>query len=119
MSKKIKSLVKRECANFNYENNTCFPMDEQCLFFAESKHDEEGIIIPTRCKYFEKGVLPVEPKLECEYRVERKLSLDENIDTCASCGDVIRKLSNRQIYCDKCKNIITKEQKRQWALNNR
>lgn len=108
----VKSLVRRECANFNYEDSFCFQVDCKCRFYAEQILDEDGKSIPIRCKYFERGVLPLDPKLECDYRLERKLGIDENVDRCEYCGDYIRKSSNRQKYCDKCKSLIQKEQSR-------
>jgi hypothetical protein len=105
----VKSLVRRECANFNYEDSFCYPMDCKCRYYGEIILDEDDKPVPVRCKYFEKGVLPLDPKLECDYRIERKLSIDESVDRCESCGDYIRKSSGKQKYCNKCKKIVRRE----------
>lgn len=112
---KIKSLIKRECANFNYENCTCYPMDAPCHFYSDIPEDAP----PVRCKYFEQGVLPLDIELEFGYRNERELAISENIDKCEMCGTFIKKSSNRQKYCNKCKSGLLREQKRKWASENR
>jgi hypothetical protein len=103
--KTIKGLVKAECANFDYENNFCLPKNEICCFYVDEK-------LP-RCKYFERGVLPLIPELEIQYRCDRHMSTNENIDICDRCGSYLKVNSNSQKYCDDCKKIIQKQQVRE------
>jgi hypothetical protein len=105
---KIKGLAKSECANFNYEDNFCYPRDAKCYFFIDV--DENSTL--SRCKYFENSVLPIDPGLEYEYRRERELGIAEDIDRCDICGAIIRKTSNRKKYCDKCKKKVNRSQTR-------
>jgi hypothetical protein len=100
---KIKSLIKKECANYNYDGDFCFPADYKCRFF------DNGITLK-RCKYFEKSVLPINASLECEYRKENNMMLpNENLKRCR-CGQFFYPTSNRQKYCDDCKKEIQKQQ---------
>lgn len=107
---KVKKLIKIECAGYYFENNYCCTKDGECIFFLESEK------LPC-CKYFEKGVLPLDIDLEFEYRVERKMnvgnktSLKTNVK-CDRCNLFFEAVSNRQVYCEKCKKIIKRENNR-------
>lgn len=105
VSKKLISLIKNECANFNYDGNCCYPKDNTCCFFTDSNELQ-------RCKYFENGVLPLDPELEFEYRKERKMDMAgfymrEN--TCNRCGESFISHSNAQKYCKKCEPIMKRQ----------
>ena len=111
---KIKNLVKNECAGYLTEQcsikNYCPSKDRACLFFAENQE------LP-RCKYFEEGVLPLDEELERDYLAERNMGMSVNRKAkpkvkCKRCGDVFDANSNRQLYCEKCKKKIKKEQAR-------
>jgi hypothetical protein len=108
--KDIKQLIKNECANFNYENNFCFPKDKMCCFFLDSDTSP-------RCKYFEDSVLPLEPEMEYEYRKDRKMSLldfqaREKICERERCGATFISHSNSQKYCEKCEPIMKRQKTR-------
>jgi|LSQX01.3.fsa_nt_gb hypothetical protein len=106
---RIKRLIKNECAcYFPHQgsiNHYCCKADGTCLFF---KGDDK-----TRCSYFETGVLPIDEKLEHEYRKEHELSLRgitaKTKIKCQRCGEYITANSNRQQYCDKCRKINNRE----------
>ncbi|WP_081561988.1 cysteine-rich VLP protein [Clostridium formicaceticum] len=115
--KEITSLIKRECANYDSQfcgiNHYCCMVDTTCIFFRENQ--EVG-----RCKYFEKGVLPLEDDLESGYRIYH--SKDQGSTTsskpakprikCERCGTYVKANSNRQRYCDSCKKHSDKEKAR-------
>jgi len=106
--KNIKILIKQECANFNYDDNSCYPLGEICRFYDENNN------LP-RCKYFENGVLPLESDLEYQYREERKMSLigfqiQEYI--CERCKKTFTRTSEDQKYCKICKPIMEKQKSR-------
>jgi hypothetical protein len=105
----IKGLVKKECANFNSDNYTCYPTDKLCKFYTEPVEGDP----PTRCIYFEKGVLPLEPELELEYRKCRELGRDEKVIKCPDCKQFFRRRSNRQERCDLCQSIVTRDKTRE------
>ena len=111
---KIKKLIKKECANYNYDGYMCWPRDCVCKYFVE--HEEDKLM---RCGYFEKAVLPVDPNLESEYRKHFEMGVTTDVKVCEGCGTLMRKSSNRQKYCNNCKKYVSKEQKRQWASENR
>lgn len=107
---KVKKLIKDECAGYYYEDNYCCSKDRECIYFVES----DKLV---KCKYFEQGVLPLDIDLEYEYRVERKMnvgnktSIKTNIK-CGRCNTYFDANSNRQVYCEKCKKIIKRENNR-------
>jgi hypothetical protein len=105
---KIKTLVKNECANYNYENGTCYPTSCLCSFFTDSE-------TPIRCRYFESSVLPIDAELDYEYRSERQMTSNYVAKPeirCKRCNEFVSASSNRQKYCDKCKKLVQKEQSR-------
>jgi hypothetical protein len=110
--KNIKSLIKGECSNFDYENNLCLPKDQLCCFFV----GDEG---NPRCKYFEEGVLPLEPTLENQYRFERDMGFNTDMKKCEKCGNYIAVNSNNQKYCDNCKIDIRKKKNRERVQKQR
>ena len=111
---KIKGLIKSQCAGYFPEqssiHNYCCSVDGACLFFRDNEE------IPC-CKYFEEGVLPLDEDLEREYRQERQMEVCKNKSVktntkCQRCNTYFEAGSNRQIYCEKCRKIIKKEQAR-------
>lgn len=114
LKKQLNSLIKKECASYDSQfcgiNHYCSMVDTTCIFFRES--EELG-----RCKYFEKGVLPLNCDLERGYLIYH--SEDEESTTyskkakprikCERCGAYIEANSNRQRYCDSCKKYNDKE----------
>lgn len=100
---KVKALIKNECANYNYDCDSCFQMDGTCRFFLDTEEKP-------RCKYFELGVLPTNVALQNQYRYERKLSYNSEMLKCERCGDYIDINSNSQKYCDSCKKVVKRKQ---------
>ena len=113
MSKKtLKQLVKSECANL-ISDNYCSLIDMPCKFFNSQTNDE----IDISCRYFETSVLPLEPALDLQYRIARKMepvNTKSKIIKC-ECGNNFEANSNRQKYCDKCK---IKKQRGQGKIKN-
>ncbi|KJF26690.1 hypothetical protein TZ02_11865 [Clostridium aceticum] len=111
------SLIKRECANYDSQfcgiNHYCCMVDTTCIFSREN--EEVG-----RCKYFEKGVLPLDRDLESGYYIYH--SKDQGSTTsskkakpkikCEGCGVYVEANSNRQRYCDSCKKYNDKKKAR-------
>jgi hypothetical protein len=86
---KIKQLVKNNCASYLGDkhgiSNYCCWKDGSCVFF---KQDNQ---LPS-CLYFEKGVLPMDEKLERDYKLERNMDVVEGRVAkpkvnCKKCGD--------------------------------
>lgn len=111
---KIKGLIKSQCAGYFPEqssiHNYCCSVDGACLFFRENEE------LPC-CRYFEEGVLPLDEDLEREYRLERQMGVSKNkaVKTnvkCSRCNSYFKAGSNRQIYCEKCRKVIKREQAR-------
>jgi hypothetical protein len=103
----IQTLIRNKCANYFPDSggkgkikNYCCLLDKSCTFFLDEKLSQ--------CKYFEKGVLPLEPDLEFKYKKERKLSTLELIRTCKRCLQPFAG-SKKEKYCRDCKNIRNKE----------
>ncbi|SHF64924.1 hypothetical protein SAMN02745218_02791 [Desulfofundulus australicus DSM 11792] len=109
---KVRSLVKKECANHDAELNgirhyCCrepAASDKRCLYF---------VLDDVRCKWFEEAVLPLDSKLEYEYwqvvnpyKVNKPRDLSKQ---CKMCGKVFSAKSNREVYCDSCKVTARRE----------
>ncbi|MFK4304719.1 hypothetical protein ABH892_004886 [Paenibacillus sp. RC254] len=102
---RIKRLVKNSCAGYLGAKhgipNYCCLQDGPCVFFAQ---DDD---LP-RCSYFENGVLPIDEKLEREYKSERNVEVGFNTAkprvNCQKCKATFSANSNRQKYCEKCKD---------------
>ncbi len=107
---KIKQLIKHNCASYLGDkhgiSNYCCWKDGSCVFF---KQDDQ---LPS-CPYFEDGVLPTDEKLERDYKSER--NMDTEVKTakpkvkCKKCGDPFSANSNRQAYCEQCREKTRKE----------
>lgn len=107
---KIKRLVKNNCACFlgdkqGISNYCCF-QDGSCVFFNQDDS------IPS-CSYFENGILPIDEQLEYDYKLERNMEVENRTIKpkvkCKSCGDTFAANSNRQMYCEKCKQYNEKQ----------
>ncbi|MFK4439692.1 hypothetical protein ABIA61_005107 [Paenibacillus sp. RC21] len=102
---KIKQLVKNSCACYfgtkHGISNYCCLQDGPCVFFAQDDS-------PLRCTYFENGVLPIDEKLEREYKSERNVETEPKTAkprvNCTRCGGTFSANSNRQKYCEECKD---------------
>ncbi|KJD42401.1 hypothetical protein QD47_28445 [Paenibacillus terrae] len=102
---RIKRLVKNSCACYLGTKhgipNYCCLQDGPCVFFAQED-------APLRCTYFENGVLPIDEKLEREYTSERNIESEFKTAqprvNCQKCKATFSANSNRQKYCDKCRD---------------
>lgn len=107
---KLKQLAKNNCANYMSDrygiSNYCCSVDGTCVFFDQAN------VLPS-CRYFEQGVLPVDQKLEHEYRHDRNMEVDPLVAkpkvNCKTCGHTFEANSNRQQYCEKCRIRNKKE----------
>lgn len=101
---KIKQLVRNNCASNLGDkhgiSNYCCWKDGTCVFFGQDDP------LP-RCGYFENGVLPIDEKLEREYKSERNVEVEFKAAkpkvNCRKCGTIFEANSNRQQYCEKCR----------------
>ncbi len=106
----IKRLMKNNCACYlgakHGIQNYCCLQDGPCVFFAQDDS------LP-RCSYFEKGVLPIDEKLEREYTSERNMETEPKTAkprvNCTRCGGTFSANSNRQKCCEKCRGRARKE----------
>ncbi len=104
---KVEQHVASKCANYD-ENGLCLyeTQEDGCcdcpLFSGENN----------RCLYFETSVLPEKPKLEREYWQARG-AVYGAAATCAHCGDIYKKRSNAQKYCESCADFIRDQRRRE------
>jgi len=127
----VKKLVRNECAcyseSLNDIKNYCdreWTEGYRCIFFSEDN---------ARCDYFEKAVLPMNPRLEALYIAEHKAKMANyeltkedkqriieekspvagkvNIH-CKRCGKTFLADNYRQQYCDICKRYLRRESTR-------
>ncbi|MGC4378982.1 cysteine-rich VLP protein [Fictibacillus sp. Mic-4] len=96
---RIKRLARDSCANFNGQNG-CFIAPGGCCLLT---YDSEGT--GNVCPYFLRSVLPVDPKLEMEYRelfgvVVKQQEAPGHL--CEECGKPYKRTSNRQKFCGAC-----------------
>ncbi|AET59179.1 hypothetical protein HPL003_12110 [Paenibacillus terrae HPL-003] len=102
---RFKRLVKNNCACYlgakHGISNYCCLQDSPCVFFAQ----DDGL---PRCTYFENGVLPMDEKLDQEYTSERNVKTEFKTAqprvNCQKCGTAFSAHSNRQKYCEKCRD---------------
>jgi len=101
------SLIRNECANhFSIQcsiKNYCCLTDKTCVFFLENK---------PRCKYFEESVLPIKKDLEYKYRRGRNLRELIIQASCKNCSRLFIRKSKKEKYCDECKQVRKKQQKK-------
>ena len=132
IGKAVKSLVTRECANydevFNDIKDYCcleWTKGYRCIFFIKENAE---------CVYFERAVLPTNPQLEALYLFEhqdkiegRELSnqykkriLEEKSSVagkvkkqCNRCKKIFLANNYRQQYCESCKKSLNRERWRE------
>jgi Cysteine-rich VLP len=121
IKRKVQSLVKDACANYDADGLCLLETGPDgcrvCRYFRANGHERN------RCRYFETAVLPADPALENEYRRELD-ALSSIVATtpthrCARCGDPFVKRSNRAKYCDDCRRLAHRDQKREHARKRR
>ena len=114
----IKKLIRNECPCYNLSLN-----DIKDYCDRESEKDCRcSIFKDKRCGYFEKAVLPINPKLEALFQAknagyELTKEDEENISSikgkvnvhCKRCGKTFLADNYKRFYCDSCKRIIRRE----------
>ena len=138
ISKSVKKLVIRDCANydevFNDIKDYCcleWTKDYRCIFFLKENAE---------CDYFERAVLPMNPQLEALYIAEHKANVSDYTLTkedkqriieekssivgkvqthCKRCGKTFQADNYRQQYCEFCKRIMTRKNKREYMERNK
>lgn len=102
---RFKRLIKDNCAcHLGAKHgipNYCCSQDGPCVFFSQDD------ALP-RCTYFENGVLPIDEKLERKYTSERNVESEFKTVklrvNCTRCEGTFSANSNRQKYCEKCRD---------------
>ena len=130
IKQQIRSLVKNECVFYDPSSNGIkdycdkeWTKGYRCIFFIKYN---------SRCKYFERAVLPMNPQLEALYRAEhiskevgyeltkgdkenilkKESSIKGKIKIhCKKCGKTFLANNSRQQYCDYCKKSIRREKR--------
>ena len=115
MEKRIKTLIKNECCNYDPKIygklHYCFADKEhKCRYFLEKWK---------RCRWFEKAVLPLKPKLEAEYHDELDTAAKANTRNCDMCNERFVPSNNRQVFCEECREKRDKRRKREWWHDNK
>ena len=96
-SRKVNSLVKKECCNC--DNGHCILLDdgEECVC-------PQLISYSLLCKWFQTAVLPLDKLLYAEiFKTEDK-------KRCTECGASFASTSNSVKYCPDCRKRITRRQ---------
>ena len=123
---KVKQLVIDECACYSSTLN-------DIKHYCDKEYDEDcccRLFKNDRCGYFEKAVLPMNPQLRELYRaelkgeatekdkekiIEQESSIIGKVNVrCKRCNDVFLADNYRTQYCDKCKRIMTRKNKREY-----
>ena len=96
-SRKVNSLVKKECCNC--ERGHCILLDdgEECVC-------PQLISYSLLCKWFQTAVLPLDKLLYAE------LFKTEDKKRCTECGTFFISKSNSVKYCPDCRKRITRRQ---------
>ena len=96
-SRKVNSLVKKECCNC--DNGHCILLDdgEECVC-------PQLISYSLLCKWFQTAVLPLDKLLYAE------LFKTEDKKRCTECGASFASTSNSVKYCPDCRKRITRRQ---------
>jgi hypothetical protein len=120
IKRKIQAHVKSHCANYDTDGLCLLEGPDGCRVcrYWRSNGYEYN-----RCRYFETAVLPSDQALESEYRRGLDVLYGINYATsrnrCARCGDPFVKRSNRAKFCDDCRAIVRRDQKREHARKRR
>lgn len=102
----VKKHVATNCAT--YAGNGRCHLDRPCPFF-----NTEDTEMP-RCSHFENAVLPADDNLSARYWGSFGLEYWGDQGTtkaCTECKRVYKANSNRQKYCDSCREIVQSRQK--------
>lgn len=121
VKRKIQALVRDSCANYDADGLCLLETSPDgcrtCRYWRSNGYEYN------RCHYFETAVLPADQALENEYRrgLDALYGIVGTTPThrCARCGDTFVRRSNRAKYCDDCKEIVRRTQKREHARKRR
>lgn len=102
ISKVLRDIIIKECANYDTATGMCFPCDKQCIPLM----DNNGIISP--CKYLLKAGLPLHPSLLTQFAVQA----ESQTKACQICGVPFVPSGNRQVFCNECASIQKKRKAR-------
>jgi Cysteine-rich VLP len=121
IKRKIQSHVKSLCANYDADGLCLLETSPDgcrtCGYWRSNGYEYN------RCHYFETAVLPADKALETAYR--RGLNTLYGIvgtrvsQRCARCNEPFEKRSNRAKYCDDCRELVHRDQKRKHARKRR
>lgn len=107
---RLARLARQNCANF--EGGECLIMPGgQCVLEIEADRLAANV-----CPYFMQAVLPADPALNDEYLnyfprgYPLKREKSGLPDVCERCGNRYKRTSNRQKYCDRCRDEVRREQ---------
>lgn len=90
--KKINSLVKKECCNYNKSKGTCILLDTKC---------PQMITASIICSWCREAIIPLDKFLE-QGIFEPEKNEKVTAKKCAVCGKAIQANPNRAKYCPKC-----------------
>lgn len=96
-SRKVNSLVRRECCNCDGSNCLLLDDGETCVC-------PQLISYSLLCKWFRIAVLPADKELYAE------LYQTEDRRRCTECGAFFASSSNNAKYCPECRKRITRRQ---------
>jgi hypothetical protein len=120
VKRKIQALVRDSCANYDGDGLCLLEGSDGCRvcrYFRSNDRERN------RCRYFETAVLPADPSLENEYRREldalSSIAATTPTHRCARCNEPFVKRSNRAKFCDDCRAIVRRDQKREHARKRR
>ena len=98
--KRIRSLIRKECCNYDAEHGECLLLNDGCGCTCP-----QMISYQILCRWFNHAVLPADETLYAE------IVRDPNRRRCASCGAAFLPGSNRAKYCPVCRRKVHRKQK--------
>lgn len=115
LERKIMRLARTKCASY---------IDGACAFepfgFRSCVYERNENKLAYRCPYFESSVLPSDPVLEQAYKQKSEgKGTRNNLGDCTKCHVIYVKRSNRQKYCDHCRDIIQRDRAREGMRTKR
>lgn len=96
-SRRVNSLVRRECCNYDCGNCILLDDGETCVC-------PQTISYSLLCRWFKAAVLPLDKELYAE------LFKAGDMRRCAVCGAAFASSSNSVKYCPDCRKRITRKQ---------
>lgn len=106
--REIRSLITTMCANYDKHYGCCMLLDDYGCYMLTKR------FTGSLCKYFEKAVLPLNPKLGSSL-----LQKDVSIKPCSICGRDFAP-TGRQKYCSpRCTAEGNRIKGREWTRKSR